>query len=127
MQMSVCRVYVFASLAVLGVLSLPSTADAQYRRNAVTEGGIAEDYHIEAAYGWWNATPELIVNSESLGIVGTDLDLVNMLGIEKHKLGKFDLVLKPGKKHRLKYQHLPIKYERDAFRVEDIPSEVKTK
>jgi hypothetical protein len=117
MRMSVCRVYVFASIALLGVLAVPSTAGAQYRRNAAPEGGIAEDYHIEAAYGWWNATPELIVNSESLGIIGTDVDLVNMLGIEKHRLGKFDLVLKPAKKHRLKYQHLPIKYERDAFRV----------
>ena len=116
MQMPVCRVYVFASIALLGVLTLPTTARAQYR-NAAPEGGIAENYHIEAAYGWWDAQPELIVNSESLGILGTDVDLVNFLGIEKHRLGKFDLVLKPAKKHRLKYQRLPIKYERDSFRV----------
>ena len=57
MRMSVCRLYVFAILALLGVLTLPSTARAQYRRGAVSEGGIAENYHIEAAYGWWNAIP----------------------------------------------------------------------
>ena len=79
---------------------------------------IAEDYHIEAAYGWWNAKPTLIVNSESLGILGTDVDLISDLGIEKHRLGKFDLVLKPSKKHRFKYQHLPITYETDAFPVQ---------
>ena len=59
----------------------------------------------------------MFVNSESLDILGTDIDLINDLGIEQHQLGKFDLVLKPAKKHRIKYQHLPIKYETDAFRV----------
>ena len=116
MKMSVCRLYVFVSVALLGVVALPSTARAQYR-SAGPEPGIAENYHIEAAYSWWNANPDLFVNSESLDIIGTDVDLINDLGIEQHRLGKFDLVLKPAKKHRLKYQHLPIKYERDAFRV----------
>ena len=37
----------------------------------------------------------MIVNSESLGILGTDIDLIYDLGIEQHRLGKFDLVLKP--------------------------------
>ena len=94
---------------------------ATARRNigrADPTAGIAEDYHIEAAYGWWNAKPELIVNSESLGILGTDVDLISDLGIEQHRLGKFDLVLKPSKKHRFKYQHLPIKYSTDAFPVQ---------
>ena len=116
MRMSVCRLYVFVTVALLGVVALPSTARAQYR-NAAPKPGIAEDYHIEASYGWWNAKPELFVSSESLDIIGTDIDLINDLGIEQHKLGKFDLVLKPAKKHRLKYQHLPIRYETDAFRV----------
>src|SRR5262245_22065745 len=116
MRMSVCRLYVFVSVALLGVMAVPSPARAQYR-SAGPEPGIAENYHIEAAYGWWNAKPDLFVSSESLDIVGSDIDLINDLGIEQHRLGKFDLILKPGKKHRLKYQHLPITYETDAFRV----------
>jgi hypothetical protein len=115
MRMSVCRAYVFLSVMALGVL-VPTSALAQYRPVA-NGGGIAEDYHIEAAYGWWNAKPELIVNSESLGILGDNVDLISDLGIEQHRLGKFDLVLKPTKKHRFKYQHLPITYETDAFPV----------
>jgi hypothetical protein len=118
MRMSVCRVYVIVSFVALGLLSAPSAAKAQYRPMPMGGGGIAEDYHIEAAYGWWNAEPSLIVNSESLGILGTDIDLIADLGIQKHKLGKFDLVLKPSKKHRFKYQHLPIKYSTDAFPVQ---------
>ena len=103
-------------LGALGLLAAPSPAVAQYR--PAPEAAVGEDYHIEAAFGWWDATPELIVNSESLGILGTDVDLVSDLGIEKHRLGKLDIVLRPAKKHRLKYQHLPIKYETDAFPVQ---------
>ena len=118
MRMSVCRLYVFVSAALLGVVALPSTARAQYPGgDPKPKAGIAEDYHIEASWAWWNANPDLFVNSESLDILGTDIDLINDLGIEQHQLGKFDLVLKPAKKHRIKYQHLPIKYETDAFRV----------
>jgi hypothetical protein len=119
MRMSVCRVYVFLILGALGLLSAPATASAQYRPfgNGNSGEAIAENYHIEAGYNWWNAEPSLIVNSESLGILGTDVDLISDLGIQKHKLGTFNLVLKPAKKHRFKFQHLPIKYETDAFRV----------
>ncbi|HYE88848.1 MAG TPA: hypothetical protein VEA16_20960 [Vicinamibacterales bacterium] len=104
-------------LGTLGLLATATAASAQYR--PLTSGpGIAEDYHIEASYNWWNAQPTLIVSSESLGILGSDVDLISDLGIEKHRLGKFDLVLKPGKKHRLKYQRLPIRYSTDAFPVQ---------
>ena len=115
MRMSVCRVYVSR---VSSCWDCCTSATRGAVSPGAAEGGIAEDYHIEAAYGWWNAKPELIVNSESLGILGTDIDLINDLGIEKHRLGKFDLVLKPAKKHRFKYQRLPIKYETDAFPVQ---------
>jgi hypothetical protein len=116
MRMSDCRAYTLVILGALGLLAAPSPAVAQYR--PAPEAAVGEDYHIEAAFGWWDATPELIVNSESLGILGTDVDLVSDLGIEKHRLGKLDIVLRPAKKHRLKYQHLPIKYETDAFPVQ---------
>lgn len=120
MRMSVCRVYVILMLGALGVLVMPATAAAQYgRRAAATQGAaVGEDYHIEAGYSWWNAEPSLLVNSESLGIIGTQVDLINDLGIEKKRLGIFNVVLKPGKKHRLLFQRLPIKYETDAYPVQ---------
>lgn len=118
MRMSVCRGYVVVSLLTLGVVAAPSTAVAQYRPSAAfDDAAIGEDYHIEAAYSWWNAEPSLIVNSESLGIAGDNIDLITDLGIQKHRLGTFDLVLRPSRKHRFKYQRLPIKYTTDAFQV----------
>ena len=106
MRMSVCRAYVLLTLGTLGLLSAPATASAQYRPAAT--GVIGENYHIEASYNWWSAEPSLIVNSESLGILGTDIDLISDLGIEKHKLSMLTVTLKPAKKHRLRFQRLPI-------------------
>lgn len=106
----------FLTVAVVGVLLAPHTAAAQYRPAA--SGAIGEDYHIEAAYSWWDAEPSLLVNSQALGILGTNVDLISDLGITKKRLGKFDLVLKPSRKHRFKFQRLPIKYEVDAYPVQ---------
>jgi hypothetical protein len=116
MKNTVFRVYVLTSLLFLG--AAPSTASAQYRPYTASGDAVGEDYHIEAAYAWWNAEPSLIVNSESLGIIGTDINLVADLGIEKKRLSMFDIVLRPARKHRFKFQRLPIKYETDAFPVQ---------
>jgi hypothetical protein len=107
-------VYSLLCLVSLGVVALAADAQAQYRPPPSAGGVPGEEYHIEFAYGWWDAAPSLIVNSESLDILGTDVDLINDLGIEQHKLGKFDLVLRPGKKHRFRFQRLPIHYEADS-------------
>jgi hypothetical protein len=117
MKKSAISVYVGLSI-LLGVMAVPSTASAQYRPYAATGEAVGEDYHIEAAYAWWNAQPELIVNSEALGILGSDINLISDLGIEKKRLGMFDIVLRPSRKHRFKFQRTPIKYETDAFQVQ---------
>lgn len=106
------RLYVVLSLAVLVVTGSAADALAQYRPPA--EAAVGETYHIEAAYGWWNPEPGLIVNSEALGILGDDVDLIADLGIEQKRLGKFDLVLRPAKKHRFRFQYLPISYQADS-------------
>ena len=113
MKLSVCRMYVLVLCAALAVAAWPSTASAQYRPG-FAEGAIGEDYHIEAGYSWWNAEPSLIVSSESLGIPGDDVNLVEDLGIERHRLAKFDVVLRPAKKHRFRFQRLPIVYEAEG-------------
>jgi hypothetical protein len=114
MSMCVRRLYVVLGLAALSVVAMPTAAMAQYRPQESSGGAVGEVYHIEASYGWWNPQPELIVNSEALGILGTDVNLVDDLGIQKKRLGKFDLVLRPAKKHRFRFQHLPIGYQADS-------------
>jgi len=99
-------------LSVLAVAVSAQSAAAQYR--PPSSGAVGEDYHIEAAYGWWNPEPSLIVNSQALGILGDDVDLVSDLGVEQKRLGKFDLVLRPAKKHKFRFQYLPISYQAEA-------------
>lgn len=112
MRMSAGRVAVMCCLGALGLFAAAPDAAAQYQRPGSPVVG--EEYHIEASYGWWNAQPSLIVNSESLEILGSDVNLIEDLGIEKHKLGKFNLVLRPAKKHRFRFERLPIQYEADS-------------
>jgi hypothetical protein len=116
MNMSVTRLYVLSGVILLGILAAP--AAAQVRPYAANGDTVGEDYHIEAAYAWWDAEPSLIVNSEALGIPGSDIDLIDALGIEKKRLGLFDVVLRPGRKHRFRFQRMPIRYETDAFPVQ---------
>ena len=118
MNMSVTRLYVLSGVMLLGVLAAPSAAVAQIRPYVANGDTVGEDYHIEAAYAWWNAEPELFVNSEALGIPGSDVNLISDLGIEKKRLGLFDVVLRPARKHRFKFQRMPIKYQVDAFPVQ---------
>jgi len=116
MRMSVTRLYV-VFFGALALLSTPSIASAQYRPRPMNSEAVGEDYHIEASYDFWNAEPSLLVNSEALGILGTDVNLVSDLGIEKRRLRTLNLTAKPGKKHRLRFQYLPITYDSDAFPV----------
>ncbi len=96
-----------------GVLvGLPSLASAQFR--PAGSPAVGEDYHIEAALAWWNPTPDILINSESLGIAGTDVDLVNDLGIEQKRIPELKIVLRPARKHKFRIHYLPIKYEADS-------------
>ena len=103
--------HVFAALLVLGLPA--SAAQAQFRVPA-TSDVVGEDYHVELSFNFWRATPDAIVNSEALGILGTDVDLVKDLGIEKTTLKDLRIVLRPAKKHRFRINYLPISYQAET-------------
>jgi hypothetical protein len=97
------------AFAMAAVFAGAVPAAAQFQPAADRPAG--ERYNIEAAASFWNATPTLIVSSESLGIPGDDVDLVADLGIEKKRLNELRVVLRPGAKHKFRINYLPIKYE----------------
>jgi hypothetical protein len=96
-------------LALAIVAACASSADAQFQRPA--DPAIGENYHVEVSYLFWSATPELIISSESLGIPGDDVNLISDLGIEKKRLRELRVVLRPGRKHKFRFNYTPIKYE----------------
>ena len=103
---------VAASLALITALATP--AAAQFRPPSAPNAAVGEKYNIEAAAAWWNPEPELVVSSESLGIIGDNVDLVSDLGIAKKRLGSLSLVLRPAAKHKFRFNYLPIKYSAEG-------------
>lgn len=99
-------------MAGASVVAVAYPVEAQFRPSAAPT--IGERYHIEGAIAWWNADPDLVVSSESLGIPGDDVDLVDDLGIEQKRLRALSVVLRPAPKHKFRFQYLPIEYDAEA-------------
>ena len=55
--------------------------------------------------------PTIAIESESLGIIGTSVDFVNTLGIQKSAFKQIKLVLRPAKKHKFRFEYTPISYQ----------------
>jgi hypothetical protein len=102
-----------AAISVLclmfGLLALP--ARAQYGARVPSDQATGERYHVEIGGFFWNPTPDIVISSESLGIVGTDIDFVNDLGIAKKRLKQIRVVLKPARKHKFRFEYTPISYD----------------
>ena len=96
-----------ATLLALGLTA--GLAQAQYRVPGSADT-VGEDYNIELSFNFWRSTPTAIVSSEALGILGSDVNLVTDLGIEKRTLKDLRVVLRPAKKHRFRINYLPISY-----------------
>jgi len=88
-----------------------SPAWAQYKPRRMSEPATGETYHAEIGWYFWNPTPDLIISSEALGIIGSKIDFVNDLGIEQTKFRQLKVVLRPGQKHKFRFEYTPVKYE----------------
>jgi hypothetical protein len=105
----------FRSLVLATALAaLATPAAAQFRPDPEVVG---EDYHLEFAFNLWWPTAEPVVNSEALGILGTDINLVDDLGLEQKMLTDLRLVFRPSPKHRLRFEYLPMNYDQPAGQV----------
>ncbi len=63
------------------VLSLPAMATAQYGTPELVTGVPAEQYHVEVAGTIWNPGLSGIISSQRLGIIGSNVDFVDDLGL----------------------------------------------
>jgi len=104
------RTTILASLLLLPFL--PTSAEAQSTRPKSTRPAIGEDYHFETTFAWWN--PGLVgsVTSDRLDLIGSRVDLVDDLGFdEKLRFKNLRFVLRPGRKHKVRFQYTPLTYE----------------
>ena len=106
------RVFAF-TLCVFTGLALAAPAEAQYgARSASSNRATGETYHVEAGASFWDPVPDpIVITSESLGIPGNNVDFVKQLGVAQTKFRELDLVLRPAKKHKFRFEYTPIEYD----------------
>lgn len=83
----------------LAALCLAAPAGAQ---------GSPENYHAEAGVMLWKPSPDIIITS---GTLGTPVDFVNTFAVEDKWFADVRVVLKPARKHKLRFSATPITYE----------------
>jgi hypothetical protein len=109
-----------ATLGALGALLCLGGAPANAQYGPVTQPSssspaVGEKYTIEAAFGVWSPTPEIVFSSEQFGIPGTDIDLQADLDAEEGNFRDFRFVLRPARKHKFRVEYIPIKYDVDTI------------
>jgi hypothetical protein len=99
------------------VLLTAASAQAQYTPRGLSDRATGETYHVEVGGYFWSPTPDIGISSESLPIVGqtaTLIDFVNDLGIEKSRFKQLKVVLRPGTKHKFRFEYTPISYDAEG-------------
>jgi hypothetical protein len=92
------------------LLLTPAGAHAQFTATPFSDPATGERYHIEGALELWNPPPHFLIQSESLGVLGSTIDAVKDLGIERKGIRELRLVLRPGRKHKFRINYLPMSY-----------------
>ena len=77
------RTLALGSFVAYVVLLLPVRADAQFTATPFSDPATGERYHVEAALAFWNPAPVFTIQSEVLGILGSQIDAVADLGITR--------------------------------------------
>jgi len=77
----------------------------------MSDPATGETYHVEVGGYFWNPDPNIVIQSEALGIAGSQIDFVTDLGIEKTRFRQLKTVLRPARKHKFRFEYTPITYE----------------
>ena len=103
----------------LALGSAAAPAQAQYATGS-SDRATGETYRVEASGFFWYPTPNIAITSEALGIPGSRIDFVEDLGIEKSQFTQLRFTLRPGKKHKLRFEFTPVNYEATATLRRDV-------
>ncbi|MGH9310534.1 MAG: hypothetical protein ACRD1U_14240 [Vicinamibacterales bacterium] len=98
----------------LAALLAAAPASAQYGAGGFSDPATGESYHVEIGGYLWNPTPTVLITSESLGIIGTQIDFIEDFQIEKATFRQLKVVLRPGRKHKFRFEYTPISYENES-------------
>lgn len=108
------RTRIVLSLLCLAFLLSAAPASAQYTPRGSSDRATGENYRVEFGGFFWNPTPDMVIQSEEFGIIGSRIDLIEDLGLEKSRFGQIKATVRPGTKHKLRFEYTPINYEQPA-------------
>jgi hypothetical protein len=108
------------SFLCLAMAFVAAPVHAQYAPSDSSDRATGERYNFEVSGYLWSPTPEVAVTSESLGIIGSRIDFVTDLGIEKSTFKQIKVVLRPATKHKLRFEYTPIRYAASSTLRRDI-------
>ena len=114
------RAVAVAAGAIALVACSAQSARAQYGRPTLSEPAMGEKYHVETIIDFWNPNLDATISSESLGIIGSDIDVKTDLGYVDKSIREFRFTLKPARKHKFRIAYTPIDYTGDVLLSREI-------
>jgi hypothetical protein len=109
----------WAALAAV-VFCFAAPASAQYKPRTLDDPATGEKYHIEGGADFWFPTADMVVESEQLGIPGSQIDLKRDLGLVDTRFRALQVQLRPARAHKLRFEYLPVTYTQSATLNQDI-------
>jgi hypothetical protein len=107
-----------ASLAM--VLFLPWSARAQDNVRRIQDLPGGELYRVEALAGIWDPGADIVVSSDAPGTPGTRIDLKRDVGVIDQRFPALQLTWRPGLRHKLRLQYVPIRFDSTATLPRDL-------
>jgi hypothetical protein len=97
---------------VVCTLLAAARADAQF---AVANPVPGEQYVVELGLNWWTPAPVLEIQTGALAAIGENrVDFVEEFAIENTRFTEFRATVKAGRKHKLRFSRVPMRYEESA-------------
>ncbi len=100
-----------AGLVLAIAMTVVPRANAQALGPAAPSDERSEAYRAEIAVGLWNASPDVVISSGTLGIEASDIDFVGDLGLLRKRLPQVRVVLKPAPRHKIRVGYVPTSFE----------------
>ena len=101
------RTAIFAVFFILPLIATTASAQSQNGGRHV----LGEDYRVEVTAAWWKPGLFGSVSSDRLDLIGSRVDLVDDLGFGEARFRNFRFTLRPGRKHKIRFQYTPLTYE----------------
>ncbi len=97
---------------VLMTLAWAASAEAQF--DAPQPSAPGESYRVEVGFAFWSPNPGLVIRFDAPAGVGSDVDFVEEFGIASKRFREFRVTLKPVRKHKIRFDYVPFKYDAEA-------------